>query len=174
MKIVRWKRFIWELAALPPLTRVPSGNLIFREAAREEVREVRALIHRAFSLDSTWSDAVTLFRDWLETQTDAAFHRDPVPAIVVTHGPRIIAASVLSLEPDAESHLLSGPCVLPEYCSRGVGTALLHHSLRHLRSSGLERAAGVTKENVAAGKFVYPKFGATSAAHDFEPQPVGT
>jgi predicted N-acetyltransferase YhbS len=59
----------------------------------------------------------------------------PVPALVICHGQRIIGASALSTEMDAENHLLSGPCVLMEYRNRGLGTALLYYSLKQLRTA---------------------------------------
>ena len=174
MKIVRWRRFTWDLSKLPSLENKLPAYFTFREATREEGRIVRAMIMTSFALDSAWSDALKLFRDRIDAQFDAAFQRESVPAIVVTHGVRIIAGSVLSTELDAESHLISGPCVLSEYCNRGLGTALLHHSLRQLRTAGLDHALAITKENVPACKFVYPKFGSTSAAYDYEPHAVET
>ena len=49
-----------------------------------------------------------------------------------------------------------------------VGTALLHESLLHLKTAGLERGTGICKENVPASKFVYPKFGSTVSDVDFD------
>lgn len=174
MKIVRWKRFNWELAKLPPLENKLPVHFVFRDAAREEAKVVRGMVMTSFALDSAWSDALKVFRDRMESQIDTTFQRESVPAIVVTHGVRVIAASVISTDVEAESHLISGPCVLSEYCNRGIGTALLHHSLRLLRNAGMELALAITKENVPACKFVYPKFGSTSAAYDYEPHAVGT
>lgn len=174
MKIVRWKRFTWDLTKLPPLQTTLPPHFIFRPATREESKVVRAMVLTSLSLDSAWSDALKVFRGGLDAQFEAAFQRESVPAIVVTHGTRIIGASVLSTEPEAENHVISGPCVFSEYCNRGLGTALLHHSLQQLRTAGLQRAHAITKENVPACKFVYPKFGSTSAAYDYEPQAVGT
>lgn len=169
MKLVRWKRFTWELSKLPPLESTLPAHFVFRDASRDEEKIVSHLVFTAFSLDMTWSDALKIFRDRLEAQVRLAFERETVPAIVITHGPRIIAASVLSTEVEAESHLISGPCVLPEYCNRGLGTALLHHSLLKLHSAGLTRASAVTKDNVPASKFLYPKFASSSASHEYEP-----
>jgi hypothetical protein len=174
MKLVRWKRFTWDLTKLPPLENSLPAHFTFREAAREEPKVVHTVVLTSFTLDSAWSDALKLFRDRLEMQIDLAFQREAMPAMVITHGTRIIAASVLSTEIDGESNLLSGPCVLSEYCNRGLGTALLHQSLRQLRKAGLDRASALTKEHVTACKFVYPKFGSTSLAYDYEPQLIGT
>ncbi len=169
MKLVRWKRFIWQLPKLPPLDQTLPAHFIIRPATREEAKAVGHVVLTAFSLDSTWSDTLNLFRERLEMQLDLAFNRESVPALVLTHGPRIIAASALNTEIDADSHLISGPCVLSEYCNRGLGTALLHASLRQLREAGLTRAAAITKENTTSCKFVYRKFGAESASCEYSP-----
>jgi GNAT superfamily N-acetyltransferase len=174
MKLVRWKRFTWNLTTLPPLAHNLPGHFQVRGVSREEEKGVAHVVFTAFSLDSTWSDTLKVFRDRLELSVHTAFARENVPAIVVAHGPRIIAASVLSSEVDAETNLVSGPCVLPEYCNRGIGSALLHFSLLQLHEAGLSVAHGVTKENVPAAKFVYPKFNSIVAAHDYEPVLAGS
>ena len=56
-----------------------------------------------------------------------------------------------------------------EYRNRGLGTALLHYSLKQLREAGLDQACGISKDNVVASKFIYTKFGSVSAPCDFEP-----
>ena len=167
MKLVRWKRFTWNLTALPPLAHPLPDQYIVRPAARDDARLVSHVVFTALTLDSAWADTLQLFREKLAASIDLAFAREAAPALVIMHGPRIIAASVISTEPGAEAHLLSGPCVLVEYGNRGLGTALLHHTLTLLRSTGLDHATAVTKENAPACKFVYPKFGSTSADCDF-------
>ena len=167
MKLVRWKRFTWQLKNLPQLEQKLPAHFITRTATRDEAKIVAHVVITAFSLDSTWSDTLNQFRERLEMQLDLAFQRETFPAIVITHGPRIIAASVLNTDPDAESNLVSGPCVLSEYCSRGLGSALLHASLKQLSDAGLPKVTGITKENTTACKFVYPKFGSSSAPHEF-------
>ena len=174
MKLVRWKRFLWQLKKLPPFEQKLPAHFITRPATREEARAVAHVVLTAFSLDSTWSDTLNLFRERLEMQLDLAFQRESFPAIVITHGPRIIATSVLNTDPDADSNLISGPCVLTEYCNRGLGTALLHASLKQLSEAGLERAAGITKENSTACKFLYPKFGSESAPCEWAPALAAT
>src|SRR5258708_6404536 len=168
MKLVRWKRFTWDLNKLPPHENKLPLHYLFRPAAREEAKAVQNVIFTAFSLDSAWSDVLKEFRERLELQLDLAFTRESIPGLVITHGPRIIAASVISTEVDSDSHLVSGPCVLSEYCNRGLGTALLHETLLQLRAAGLERAAAVTKENTAACKFVFPKFDSVGTEFDYE------
>lgn len=173
MKLVRWKRFAWNLTNLPPLGHKLPDSLMVRGASRDEEKGVAHLVFTAFSLDTAWGDTLKIFRERLEMGVHAAFARENVPAIVVAHGPRIIAASVLSTEIDAENNLISGPCVLPEYSNRGIGSALLYHSLKQLADAGLTTAHAVTKETVTAAKFVYPKFNSTGVAHDYEPVLAG-
>jgi len=173
MRLVRWKRFTWNLHTLPPPAHQLPGYLQVRPAGRDDEKGVTHLVFTAFTLDATWSDSLKTFREWLELSLHSAFAREDLPALVVAHGPRIIAASVLHSEADAESHLISGPCVLPEYCNRGIGSTLLHLSLSQLREAGLATAHAVTKENAPAAKFVYPKFGSITTEHDPEPQLAG-
>lgn len=170
MKLVRWKRFTWDLSKLPPLETAPlAAQYHARPAAREDAKAVKEVIFSAFSLDTSWSDTFNTFREWLEMQIDTSFAQGALPPIVITHGQRVIAASTLLGDVDAESHLTSGPCVRVEYRNRGIGSALLHHSLRHLQQGGISFANGICKDATAANKFVYPKFGSTSVAYDFEP-----
>jgi GNAT superfamily N-acetyltransferase len=169
MNLVRWKRFTWELQNVPQRG---SGNLPsfqIKAATKEDERAASDVIMNALTLDYGWGDNFRAFRHMLEAQLEAAFERPPVPVMTVRHGQRIIAASLLSMEPDAETHLLSGPCVLAEYRNRGIGSALLQESLHSLLASGLTRAYGICRERSPVEKFVYRKFGAVSESYDFEP-----
>jgi len=168
MKLVRWKRFTWHLNDLPTVALKLPESMQVRPATRDEEQSVVPLVIRAFTLDTTWGDTLKIFRERLELGMHASFAGENVPAIVIAHGPRIIAASVLTSEEEAESNLLSGPCVLPEYCNRGIGSTLLLASLMQLRTAGLANAHAVTKDNVPAAKFVYSKFGSTCAAHEYD------
>ncbi len=169
MKLVRWTRFSWALAKLPEPRTVVDSHYHIRAATREEADTVRHVVMSAFTLDSAWADTMLLLREWIETQLEESFSHKGVHCLVVTHGSRIIGASALDTNPAAENHLLTGPCILNEYRSRGLGSALLHQSLLALRETGVERAFGITKENVPAAKFVYPKYNSMSAPVEFEP-----
>jgi predicted N-acetyltransferase YhbS len=174
MKLVRWRRFTWELSKLPAVEKPLPDHYHVRSALRDEEKVVSNVIMSAFSLDSAWSDTVKNFRERLETQLETAFARESVPSLVICHGQRIIGASALSTEVDAENHLLSGPCVLMEYRNRGLGTSLLYFSLKQLQQSGLARVHGVVKENVVACKFIYPKFESSNSSYNYEPALAGT
>ena len=174
MKLVRWMRFTWNLATLPPIAKALDKCYLIRVATREEEPVVANAILRAFSMDSEWAADHLLFRDRLQLQVHQAFEREAVPALVILHGVRIVAASALSAEVEAESNLLSGPCVLAEYCNRGLGSALLHESLVQLAHAGLPRAHGLSKDNTLASRFVYAKFGSTCEDREIHSPPVAT
>jgi GNAT superfamily N-acetyltransferase len=168
MKLVRWRRFTWNLKELPALNEPLKGLLLLRPALADEREQVERVILSALTLDSTWGNALTAFRARLDNHLEAIFRSQDVPALVVSHGPRIIAASAIAAFAGMDNHLLSGPCVLLEYHNRGIGTALLHASLSHLRTAGLNSAHGIAKENSVSARFLYPKFGSTSAECEYD------
>jgi hypothetical protein len=94
----------------------------------------------------------------------------PSECVIVRHGCRIIAASVVNSGAGAENHLATGSCGLHEYRGRGSGTVLLEASLGALRSASLRNAYGLTRDKTAATRFLYPKFGGSPGrwAADFE------
>lgn len=170
MKLVRWKRFTWDLAKLPTPAPLLAERYNVRPAFTEDRPGVSHIVISAFTLDSAWGDVCATVKEWMQAQLDAAFEREQsTAALVITHGQRVIAASAVNTEIEAETHLLSGPCVSMEYRNRGLGTALLYHTLLHLRQAGLTHVHGITKLNVPATKFVYPKFGSVAVEYEFEP-----
>jgi GNAT superfamily N-acetyltransferase len=169
MTLVRWKRFTWELQNVPPRGSGSLPKFQIKAAGKEDERAASDVIMNALTLDYGWGDNFRGFRQMLEAQLEAAFERPVVPVVTVRHGQRIIAASLLNTDADAESHLLSGPCVLAEYRNRGFGSALLQESLHTLLAGGLTRAHGICFDRTSVEKFVYRKFGSVSEAYDFEP-----
>jgi ribosomal protein S18 acetylase RimI-like enzyme len=170
MKLLSWLRYEWDLRKLDESPVELAVHYVIRKAIREEEDTVRKTIHSAFSLDADWSDALKRIWNGIDDDISAAFDSRDAHCLVLTHGARIIGASTLSLTPTDAVHLLSGPCILVEYRNRGLGTALLAESLRHLAEAGLEKAAGMTRKGVPAAKFVYPKFGGHSEPVDGELQ----
>jgi predicted N-acetyltransferase YhbS len=177
MKLVHWTRFSWDLARLPEIELGLDSHYHIRAATRDEEKTVRNVIFSAFSLDMDWADTLKRLRQRFEDNIDEAFaHKTnkEVHCIVLTHGSRIIGASVLNVSSDAENHLISGPSILNEYRNRGLGSALLYRSLLALREAGVVQALAVTKSNVPAAKFIYTKFNSVNAPYDLEPQLVDT
>src|SRR5258708_39307021 len=109
MKLVRWKRFTWDLNKLPPHENKLPLHYLFRPAAREEAKAVQNVIVTAFSLDSAWSAVLKDFRERLEPQLDLAFTRESIPRPVIHPRPRIIAASVISHQSGSDSPLVPRP-----------------------------------------------------------------
>jgi len=168
MKLIGWSQFSWNLKSLDGPAKPLGANYGIRKAARGESEAVRKVIFSAFSLDSDWSDSLNRVWPLIEQQTEAAFAPKEPHCLVLTHGVRIIGASTVSFAPDDVRQILSGPCVLVEYRNRGLGSALLLATLQLLAGEGLDRAVGVTKKNIPAAKFVYPKFGGTVEPVDLE------
>lgn len=168
MKLLSWLRFEWDLRNLDLGPVELARHYSIRRAIREEEGIVRRTIQSAFSLDADWSDVMKRIWHSIDEDISRAFDSRDARCLVLTHGSRIIGASTLSTSPADLVHLLSGPCILIEYRNRGHGTALLAESLRYLGASGLETAVGLTRKNMPAGKFVYPKFGGRFSSANLE------
>ena len=90
------------------------------------------------------------------TELQARLSRQHNNANVLCLGARIIGVSVLDRAENAENHLLTGPCILHEYRSRGLASLLLRSSLDTLRTAGLKHAYGIARDKTAAARFVLP------------------
>lgn len=156
-----WLLFHWDLADFSGGDRPALPPFVFRRAEADEADVILRVVASALMMERAWSGGRGAFGETLEKDCAAALDAEPPGAVVVQHGSRIIGASILRTTEDAESHLLTGPCILHEYRSRGLGSALLHDSLEFLRASGLRTARGFARVNSTAARFVYPKFGGT-------------
>jgi len=126
---------------------------------REEGEEVLKVILLSLSMDSSWNDSLAAAEQYLRAEVGRIFNAENPLCLVLPKGNRIIAASLLDASPEAESHLISGPCVLMEYRNRGIGSRLLHASLAELGERGIPLASGITRARTVAATHVYPKFG---------------
>ncbi len=169
-----WQRFTWDLAKVPSAKDVISPPYQLRPATTEEQDTVQKVTASAFSMDSGWGNLQKQFVERIRKQVATAFEKDAKnQCLVLLHGSRIIGSSVLGLEEGTAGHLLTGPCILHEYRSRGLGSQLLHASLLALLGAGFKKAFGITREKATTARFIYPKFGGVSEAWtpDFEPAP---
>ena len=172
-KLTQWTRFEWEVARLPAEPQVLPPHYAIRRAERDEKNTVWKAVSDSLALDPAWNEAFSELRPHLRAQLDEVFDHgtrrdgDVACCLALTHGARVVGVSVLSLEPTAENHLITGPCVYSEYRNRGLGTCLLDYSLHELRDAGVTRVFGVTKASPAA-RYVYPKFGGHSAPYELE------
>jgi len=174
MKIIRWKRFSWDLTRLAAESLANGSPYPIREATPEDEEGVRKLVMSAFTLDSDWNYILSDIRGRLEESLDRVFNSKQTAstrALVLTHGTRIVGVSALNPEPDADNHLLTGPCIPIEYRNRGLATALLAQSLLALQNAGLTMAHGITLENGPTAESVYPKFDSTQAPYLWNARP---
>lgn len=166
MNLTSWLKFEWDVKNFEaPPHNLPT-HYAFRRAARNEEELVRKAIFSTFSLDSDWNDSFNIIWPALNEKIRETFDTKEPKSLVLTHGTRIIGASILAPEAEVPISLVSGPCILAEYRNRGLGTALLGASLAFLSESGLETATAVTKKNITVSKFVYPKLGGKSEPYD--------
>ncbi len=164
-----WMQFMWNLEFLPDTFSKLPQPLALRHASRSDLAGIQEVVRLSFSFDVAWSGSYRYWQDNLSKRIARAISRSTVPGLVIAHGSRIIATSVLDTDGDSEHHLVTGPCVLMEYRNRGIGSHLLHASLITLRESGLPVARGYCREASPTAKFVYKKFGAASHLVDANP-----
>jgi len=157
-----WLRYTWDLGKLPEQPVTIASPLVVRPANREEESAVLTVISNAFSMDTGWSDIHKSLLSKLQGQISTAFAEKEPSCIVLQYGNRIIGCSVLRMNEDSDNHLITGPCVLHEYRSRGMGSSLLGASLAALRTAGLRKAYGTSREKTVAARYLFTKFGGTS------------
>ncbi len=157
-----WLRYTWDLGKLPEQPVTIASPLVVRRATREEENAVITVTANAFSMDTGWADIHKSLLGKLQGQISTAFSEKEPSCIVLQYGNRIIGCSVLRINEESDVHLITGPCVLHEYRSRGMGSSLLGASLAALRDAGLHKAYGISREKTAAARFLFPKFGGTS------------
>lgn len=170
MTTLSWLRFEWDLGKIPAEEVDVPSPFVLRRAENDECDAVQKVVANSFSMDTGWSDIQRMFGGIIVTKVHAGFETDPPNCVVIQHGSRVIAASILNPHDGAENHLTTGPCVLQEYRGRGLGTGIFRASLAALRDTGLARAFGVTRDKSTAARFVYPKFGGSGGRWmpDFE------
>ena len=159
MKLLNWVRFSWDLSVITPTQVDLPSHYAITPATNEDEKEVRKVLSCSFLLDPAWNPAIGEVMHRLQGWLDRAFLAEEDTCLALRHGSRIIGASVLCLDPDAESHFTPGPCILMEYRNRGFGNNLLQASLQMLRESGVKRASGLARESSPVAKFLYPKYG---------------
>jgi GNAT superfamily N-acetyltransferase len=167
MKQLSWVRFQWDLSAFPANGSPLPPRYQIAPAVDHDVAELRKLFSTAFVLDSTWNAAIDEVLATVQTWLDRAFASRTSICLALRHGTRIIGASVVVGDPEADHHLTPGPCILIEYRNRGFGTHLLRSSLRLLREQSFSRAVAITRQNSIVARYLYPKFGGVAVPIDF-------
>jgi GNAT superfamily N-acetyltransferase len=163
MRLSVWVQFTWNLKKLPADAPKIDARYTIEAATPDDKALLLAAVTRSMSMEPAWSDdlagRVKLAEDIVTNDWPAG----EVTFIAIKHGARIIAASAIRDSGDKVSNLPLGVCVLNEYSYRGLGTYLLHESLRRLKERGLEEARLVTRKGLPADRYLYPKFGGERA-----------
>jgi len=169
MKLSTWVQFSWNLKTLPAETPKIDARYIVEAATLDDRNLLLAAVSRSVSMEPAWSDDMTARVKLAEEIIETAFPAGEVTFVAIKHGARIIATAAIRDAGDKVSNLPVGVCVLNEYRCRGLGTFLLHESLRRLKERGLDEARLVTKKGLAADKYLYPKFGSKRIVLDVAP-----
>lgn len=166
-----WLKFTWDLKVLPAKLELKTAPLTVRNATKEELSTVIKVVDSAFSMDTGWADIHKQLLERLTAQIETSFSKEPLCPVLMA-GQRIVGCSVLRADEEAESQLITGPCILHEYRSRGFGTSLVAASLLALREAGLSKATGLTREKTVAARYLYTKFGGTAVpwTSDLDPR----
>jgi ribosomal protein S18 acetylase RimI-like enzyme len=160
VKSVRKVRFAWDLAKAPTQSPLLPPKHEIKELKEYDVEAIWEGLQKTFLNEKGW---IIGLDGHLEDLRRRLFPEGkPVAGmelLVLMHGPRVVGVSAVYPLPGEGPHLLSGITIDYEYQRRGLGTALLQATLRHLAEKGLETVSVVTRETVPAAKFLYPKFG---------------
>jgi GNAT superfamily N-acetyltransferase len=159
MKSVGWVRFTWEAKQLPQTSYVIEEPYFIRRAARSEKSQSWSVLKSCFAQDACWNDVFISLIPRLQEEFEERFaHHREIDCLVITHGNRVIAVSLVNVDVEAENHLSSGPCITSEYRNRGFGSLLLKESLLLAAKGGCTLIHGVTRATSPAARFVYPKY----------------
>ena len=170
IKLIQHVRFDWDLTKIPiqPISLPPKHEIkVSTDAVVDSLWEG---MQKAFLNEKGWIIQLEAHLDQLRRK----IFPDGKPLaemdiLVLQHGARVVGVSALLAKAEEPVQLLSGVVLDYEYQRRGLGTALLEASLRHLADRGLERASVITREGVTAARFLYPKFGGKSTQLDAVP-----
>jgi GNAT superfamily N-acetyltransferase len=171
MQTKTWLKFTWELGAIEEPNDEPFLPLQRRIAQAEEEPEVVDVLAKSTGLDSSLGEAGRALQHYFTALAPRVFRQKQHQSMAIFHGERIIGASVYLTSAEEDYHLASGPCVLSEYRSRGLGSWLLQSSLWELQELGLQKVSGVCKQHSVLAKYLYPKFGGVSQPCEFSLEP---
>jgi hypothetical protein len=140
MKSIGWARFSWEAKDLPDTSRyIITETYSLRGASRQEKALISQVINSCFAQESCWNDVASKLMPRLQQEVEDKFaHHRESDCLVITHGNRVIAASLVDSSSGSDNHLLTGPCITVEYRNRGFGALLLKESLLHAAQGGAE------------------------------------
>jgi N-acetylglutamate synthase-like GNAT family acetyltransferase len=153
-----WIKFTWNLTSLATIENKLGPNMEIRPGQPNEKDKIWAAVERSYQAEQGWGVILATrlkeVREIIFKGLDEGF----LEVLVLEDGKRIVGASGLIADASGPRQLATGVCILEEYRCRGFGAALLYQSLKHLADKKLEHAAVVTRSNVTAYRYLYPKF----------------
>ena len=159
MRLSVWVQFTWNLKKLPAESPKLDSRYHAEAATPEDKGLLLAAIARSYSMEPAWSDDLAARTRLAEGIINTEWPAGEATFIAIKHGARIVGTAAIRDSGDKASNLPLGVCVLSEYHRRGMGTYLLHESLRRLKERGLEEARLVTRKGLPADRYLYPKYG---------------
>ena len=131
MKSTGWSRFSWDPKDLPETSRyIITETYSLRTASRQEKSLIHQVINSCFAQEACWNVVASKLMPRLQQEVEDKFaHHREGDCLVITHGNRVIAASIVDTSAGSDNHLITGPCITVEYRNRGFGALLLKESL---------------------------------------------
>lgn len=169
MSLSSWIQYFWKLSALSDEPVQVARPVVSRFAEPEEDPVVMDVLSKAVVLDTSLGEGGKMMQKYFQEEAPKVWKGKDKKTIVLLHGERIIGASVILFSESADFQLASGPCVLSEYGSRGLGSFLLQASLQELKAAGFAEASGVCKNHSVLAKYIYPKYGGVAGTSTFVP-----
>lgn len=155
-----WLKFEWDLTHFSSADLVVPTSYTLRESTSDDRETIYKTASSTLKILSDWSPVWKHIESRIPNPARPKSESCPNSrALVLQHGTRIIGTSVFCPGECEEFHLTTGPCILSEYQSRGLGSLLLQASLAALKDTGLKSAFGVAQGRTTAARYVYPKFG---------------
>lgn len=170
MTATHWMRFQWDLSRSAIAEPAIERPMVCRPAENDEEQEVLDVLCKSVALDSSLGEGGRDLQEYFRDAFYKVWRSKDRRALAVLHGDRIVGASVFLVGTEESSdQLFSGPCVLSEYRSRGLGKFLLQASLVELKNAGVGAPSAICKRFSTLAKYVYPKFGGNGAPCKFSP-----
>ncbi|MFV0337296.1 MAG: hypothetical protein ACK5LK_03515 [Chthoniobacterales bacterium] len=153
--------YSWDLSKFVPTAPELSQGFAWQDS--RELEGCLPVIKKALLSDNSIYPTTDFFENYLAAMAGLFHSKDhSALSIYLTHGSRIIGASVLHCTTDAKIHLFSGPCILLEYRGRGLGGLLFQKSLATLANQGIQTVRGICTVRSNLQKYLYPKYGGRS------------
>lgn len=145
------------------------AGLEVRLGEEKESRAIVTVVERSYQAEQGWGVIRPQRLKELQEIILRGMDERDIKVLVLQDGRRAVGASVLCIAADAPRQLVSGVCVVEEYHNRGWGKLLLWRSLKFLAEQGLDKASVVTRSNVNAFRYLYPKYFSTRERLDEMP-----